>query len=95
MIVTSVKVLIATDDCFSLKEKRKVIKSIKDRLKNKFNFSVAEVDYQDVYHQSLLGMAFVSNDAQFSNSVIDKSINFLEEYFPGRLVDYDFDSEYK
>lgn len=57
----------------SLKEKRKVLKSLKDRLL-RLNLSVSEVADNDKWQAATLGMAMVSNDAAFLNSVIDKVI---------------------
>ncbi len=95
MILASAKILISTEECTSLKAKRKILMSIKIRLKNKFNLSVAEIDYQDVYHEGLLGIACVSNDAAFANQLISKAMDFIEEAFPGRLVDYQMNIETK
>jgi len=49
----------------SLKEKRFVLKSIKDRLKNKYNVSVAELEYQDKWQRSLIGISMISNQKSF------------------------------
>jgi uncharacterized protein len=62
----------------SLKEKRKVLKSIKDRL-SRMNVSVAEVDDNDKWQAAALGITLVSNDTGFINSVIDKIIQGIEE----------------
>jgi len=61
----------------SLKEKRKVLKSIKDRLL-RMNVSVAEVDDNDKWQASTLGITLVSNEVSFINSVIDKIITGIE-----------------
>jgi uncharacterized protein YlxP (DUF503 family) len=61
----------------SLKEKRKVLKSIKDRL-SRMNVSVAEVDDNDKWQASTLGITLVSNEVAFINSVIDKIIKGIE-----------------
>ncbi|NOQ96617.1 MAG: DUF503 family protein [Calditrichae bacterium] len=55
----------------SLKEKRLVIKSIKDKVRNKFNVSIAEVDYQDKWQRARLGVVQVANDYGF----IEKNMN--------------------
>jgi len=65
----------------SLKDKRKVLKSIKDRI-TRMNISVAEVDDQDKWQAATIGIALVSNDSAYINSVIDKLSRFLCE-FPG------------
>jgi uncharacterized protein YlxP (DUF503 family) len=62
----------------SLKEKRKVLKSLKDRL-SRMNVSVAEVDDNDKWQAATLGITLVSNDAGFVNSVIDKIIQGVED----------------
>jgi uncharacterized protein YlxP (DUF503 family) len=62
----------------SLKEKRKVLRSLKDRLA-RMNVSVAEVNDNDKWQAATLGITVVSNEAGFINSVIDKIIQGLEE----------------
>lgn len=62
----------------SLKEKRHVIKSIIERIKSRFNASVAEVDYNDLWNRSLIGISVVSNKKALCESVILKIINFID-----------------
>jgi uncharacterized protein len=61
----------------SLKEKRKVLRSIKDRL-SRMNVSIAEIDDNDKWQASTLGITLVSNEVAFINSVIDKIITGIE-----------------
>lgn len=61
----------------SLKAKRHVINAIKDRLRNKFNISVAEVGANDLWQRCELGIAMVANDQRFVNSVLDQVENFV------------------
>ncbi|MFC1650294.1 DUF503 domain-containing protein [Candidatus Latescibacterota bacterium] len=63
----------------SLKAKRSVVKSLKDRLKNGFNVSVAEVDYLDKWQRTTLGVAAVSNERIHAESVLTKVINKISE----------------
>jgi len=72
----------------SLKEKRRIVKSIKDRVKNKFNVSIAEVDMLDSWQWAVLGVACVSNDSGFANSVLSNVINLIEDIHLAELVDY-------
>ena len=58
----------------SLKEKRKQIKSLKERLKNRFNASVSEIDALDDWQRSVMGVAMISNDKQF----IEKQYRAIE-----------------
>jgi uncharacterized protein YlxP (DUF503 family) len=62
----------------SLKEKRKVLKSMKDRLL-RMNLSVSEVDDNDKWQAATLGLALVSNDAAFLNSVMDRILREMQE----------------
>jgi len=61
----------------SLKEKRKALKSLKDRL-SRMNVSVAEVDDNDKWQASTLGITLVSNETSFIQSVMDKIIQGVE-----------------
>ncbi len=71
----------------SLKEKRYVLRSIKDRVK-KFNVSVAEVDAQDLWQRSRLMVAVVSNDSSLANSILSKVIGTIEQEKRVQVLDY-------
>ncbi len=62
----------------SLKEKRQVIKSIIERLKNRFNISIAEVGYLDVIRRSTIGFTVVSNEKTYIERLMGKIINFID-----------------
>ncbi len=61
----------------SLKGKRQVVKSLKDRVRRRFNVSIAEVDGNDLWQRTVLGIACVSNDRRFANQVMDKILGFV------------------
>ncbi len=61
----------------SLKDKRQVLHSLKDRLQGKFNLSIAEVDGQDLWQRAVLGMACVANDGGHVNRVLDQALNTI------------------
>ena len=61
----------------SLKDKRKIVKSLIERLKNRFNISVSEVDHNDIKTSALIAIAVVSNNARFVNQQLDKVLDFL------------------
>ncbi|HPI92072.1 MAG TPA: DUF503 domain-containing protein [Deltaproteobacteria bacterium] len=77
MVVGACEVRLRVFGARSLKEKRKVLKSLKDRLL-RLNLSVSEVADNDKWQAATIGMAMVSNDAAFLNSVIDKVILDIE-----------------
>ena len=65
-------------DSGSLKSKRFILKSIKTKIRNKFNVSVAEIENNDKWQRSSLGFAVVSNDRKIIDSTLNKVINFIE-----------------
>lgn len=75
MIVGVCTVELFIPDGQSLKSKRQVVKSLKDRLRDKFNVSVAEVDGQDLWQKAVLGIAFVANETAYVNQVLDQVLN--------------------
>jgi uncharacterized protein YlxP (DUF503 family) len=64
--------------CHSLKEKRMVVKSLKERLQHRFRVSVAETAYQDVWSRAELTAAIVSTDHSHVDSVLDALDRFVE-----------------
>ena len=61
----------------SLKDKRRIVKSVIERLKSRFNVSVSEVDHNDIRTSAIIAMAVVSNDTRFINQQLDKIIDFI------------------
>ncbi|WP_342348432.1 DUF503 domain-containing protein [uncultured Nitrospira sp.] len=64
-------------DVQSLKGKRQVLSSLVTRLRNRFNISVAEIDEQDLWQKSILGVVCVANDTGRVNHVLDQVLNFI------------------
>jgi uncharacterized protein YlxP (DUF503 family) len=62
----------------SLKGKRQVMRRIIDKVKHRFNVSIAEVGDNDLWQRAQLGMTLVGNDRQFVNSSLDKVVNYIE-----------------
>jgi uncharacterized protein len=58
------------DESHSLKDKRHFVKSLKDRLRNKFNVSVAEIDYQDLWQRGLISVVTVSAEQSHVEQVL-------------------------
>jgi uncharacterized protein YlxP (DUF503 family) len=72
----------------SLKDKRGVLNSLKDRIRRKFNVSIAEVADHDVWNFASLGVVVVSNDQKFCNRVLDKVIDHVEAFHDCEIADY-------
>jgi len=62
----------------SLKGKRMVLKSIAQRVRNRFNVAVAEVDTQDAWQLATLGIVCVSDDPRHTNEMLSKVLEFIE-----------------
>jgi len=79
MIVGVLEVELLIYDANSLKEKRKVLRSLKDQLQNRFNASVAEVDGQDLWQRATLAFAVVGGDGAYVSRVLQEILHFLEQ----------------
>lgn len=62
----------------SLKAKRSVVKGLKDRIHNRMNVSIAEIDYQDLWQRCALGVAVVSNERRHADKVLASVIRMVE-----------------
>ena len=74
-------------DSHSLKEKRFVVRSLKDRLR-KFNISIAECDHQDLWQRSTLGIVSISSDAKVLEKTLNAVVEESEKILNGNLCDY-------
>lgn len=72
----------------SLKEKRRILKSLITRLRNDFNISISEVDLQDQLRGAILGAAVVSNSNSFGHQVMAKVISRIESEHEVILAEY-------
>jgi len=72
----------------SLKTKRQSLRSLKDRIRNSFNVSVAEVDGNDLWQKASLAVAAVSNDKAHLNQTLDHVINMVERVPELSLLEY-------
>jgi len=87
MIVSMIQVLFEIPDVDSIKEKRRIIRSIKDKLKRRFHMSAAEIDLQDSLSYGQIGGALVSNSKSFGETVMQKAFQMIENEMPVRIQD--------
>lgn len=71
----------------SLKEKRRIVKSILSRLSREFNVAVAEVDAQDTWHTAVVALAAIGNDPAYLHGMLEKSVAWIERVRPDTPVD--------
>ncbi len=89
MVIGVLNLKLAIFESTSLKDKRRVVKSLKDRLAGRFNVSVAEVDSLDHRQQAELGLALVGNDRQFVERCLSKIVDYVRLDRSASLVDYE------
>jgi len=88
MVVGVCTVSLHIPDSRSLKDKRRVLKSLKDRLRQEFNLSVAEVEDNDLWQRATLGLAAVANEAGFVDEVMAKAVDLVRRRTDVELLDY-------
>ena len=84
MVVGCLEVTLSIPMAHSLKEKRSVVRRCVDRVRNRFNVAVAEVDGHDVHSRAVIGVAVVSNEGPLVNSIIDKILDHIDQDLLGR-----------
>ncbi|MGA2143073.1 MAG: DUF503 domain-containing protein [Brevinematales bacterium] len=76
----------------SIKERRNVLRSIKDMVKKKFNVSIAEItETEDVTPSAKIAVAAVSGDASYLQSILSNVFNMIENFHPEKIVSYKTD----
>ncbi len=91
MIIGSLSIKLAIRSSRSLKDKRRIIKSLKDRIRNKFNVSISETGAQDNLQCSEISIAMVGTDKQYVNSALSSLMNSFRFYPQVDLVDYELE----
>ena len=91
MIVGTLRVRLAIREARSLKDKRQVVRSVKDRLRNHFNISIAEVAMQDDRQQAVLGVAMVSNETQHVRAALSQVVEALRCHPVAQMVDFELE----
>ncbi|UCD28445.1 MAG: DUF503 domain-containing protein [Planctomycetota bacterium] len=89
MVIGALSLKFAIFGATSLKDKRRVVSSLKDRLSSRFNISVAEVGALDHRQQAELGVTMVANDRRFVERCLDKVVDYVRLDRSASLVDYE------
>ena len=88
MTIGVLQLEIGIPDAMSLKDKRRVVKSLKDRIAHGHNVSIAEVGALDENRRSIIAIAMVSNDARYVQSQLSKLVDFVRLNPYSSLMDY-------
>lgn len=91
MVVGTLKIEFYLTDNRSLKGKRKVIRSMVDKVKSRFNVSIAEVGSNDMWQKIELGISAVGNDRRHIDSSLSHVLVFLESLYLAQIVKTEFE----
>lgn len=91
MIIGTAKIKLYAAWVHSLKEKRMVVKSIIDKVKHRYNVSIAEIDTQDLHQTITIGIACVSGETRHANSIIQDIINYIENNTEASIEDIEIE----
>lgn len=91
MVIGVLQLELSVTDAMSLKDKRRVIKSIKDRIAHRHNVSIAEVGALDQHRRSVLAMAMVANERSYVEGALSKLVDFIRAVPQVDLIDYQID----
>jgi len=93
MVVSMIQIIFEIPDAVNIKEKRRVVKSVIEKMRQRFHLSAAEVDLQDSLSFSQIGGALVSNSRSFGETVLQKTFDMIEKEIPVRIQDMKIHSE--
>ncbi|MCS7049460.1 MAG: DUF503 domain-containing protein [Verrucomicrobiae bacterium] len=88
MVIGVLQLELSIPGADSLKSKRMVLRSVKDRVRQGFNVAVAEVDDNDLWQHAVLGVVTISNDRRFANEVLSKVVDYVQRERDLVLDDY-------
>jgi uncharacterized protein YlxP (DUF503 family) len=91
MTVGSLRVRLLLRESRTLKDKRQVVTSIKDKLKQRFNVSVAEVEAQDNRQMAILGFAMVGNEASHVRTTLQQIVEALRSHPVAEFIDHELE----
>jgi hypothetical protein len=87
MVVGTLKIEFRLSDNRSLKGKRKIVRSMVDKVRNKFNMSIAEVGSNDRWQKIELGVSAIGNDRRHIDSSLNSVLRFLDSLCLAQIVD--------
>lgn len=88
MVIGTCSIEIHIPESNSLKSKRQILRRIKDRIKNRFNVSIAEVENNDLWQRTTLGVAVVANQGKYVNQLLSQVIEQLNKESGVVVLDY-------
>ena len=93
MVVSMIQFIFEIPDIDNIKEKRRIVKSVMEKMRRRYKMSVAEIDLQDSISFAQIGGAYVSNSRTFGETVLRKAFDIVEKETPVRIQDMSIYSE--
>jgi len=87
VVIGVIRLTLFLPESGSLKGKRRILKSIKDRLRSQFNVSVAEVDHQDLWQKAGLAVVLAAADRQFADRVLQTILAKVESWRLAEVIE--------
>lgn len=92
MVIVGCKVKLRIFSPNSLKEKRRILKSLIQKMQSKFkNISIAEVGDNDLWQSAVIGIAVVSNDSKHADKIINKCVDYIDVFGDVEIVEMDIE----
>jgi uncharacterized protein YlxP (DUF503 family) len=88
MVIGTCSIQLYFSESGSLKRKRQFIKRIKDRVRNKFNVSIAEIKDNELWQRTTLGVSTIANDKRFINEILSKVVQLIQGENGVEVLDY-------
>ncbi|MBN2495648.1 MAG: DUF503 domain-containing protein [Deltaproteobacteria bacterium] len=87
MVIGALRITLLIPECHSLKDKRRVVKQLIERTRNRFSVAIAETGLLDDHSRAEVGLAAVGNDRRVINSVLDKATGYIDSLGTALIVD--------
>ncbi len=87
MTLGTLEIVLLIRESHSLKSRRRVVKSLIDRIRSRFNVSVADVGDQNLWQRAVIGVAVVANDGRFVNEVLSKVLSLVASDPRAEIID--------
>ena len=91
MTVGTLEVVLLIRESHSLKSRRRVVKSLIDKIRSRFNVSVSDLGDQNLWQRAVIGVAVVANDGRFVNEVLSKVLNLIASDHRAELIEQSMD----
>lgn len=88
MYIAAIQIELSIPWAQSLKDKRRAIKGLKEKIQNKFHVSAAEVGENEIWRRSIIGVAAVANEQKYLQSLSQKIVNFVDDHADTVLDDF-------